>query len=87
MKLTILIIAVLLSGVCFGQGQSVKNDSQKVDSMDIKFISMKELNNYLLRIDLAVKKQFTIAEKARYDAIFKEIAAIYEEADRKRKQK
>lgn len=89
MKLTILIIAVLFSGVCFGQGGASQGPPVfiPVDSADIKVISIKEFTNYLARIDNTIKKQFTIAEEARYKAIFKELQAIYEEADRKRKQK
>lgn len=57
----------------------------KVDSMDIKVISMKEFNIYLNRISLAAMKQFDLTEKEKYDAILKVLLTIQAEVDKKRK--
>lgn len=63
------------------------SDTLKVDSLEIKSISIKELESYLQRISIVAMKQFDLTEKAKYDNIFKELQAIYLEADKKRKQK
>lgn len=83
MKTLFLIITILFSVVCFGQ--PIK-DTAKVDSLDMKVISMKELRVYLERIDLTAKEQFNLTEVPRYEQILKIIREIYAEADRKRRR-
>ena len=92
MKLTIL--AILFSVNCFGQAKGAEptiefnrpfKDGAKADSMDIKVISMNEFNAYLERINKLAKKNINIENAAIYDLLFKEMQAIYKEADKKRK--
>ncbi len=77
----LLIISMFLSFEVFGQ-----KDSTKVDSMDLKVISMKELRIYLDRINLTAQKQFSVAEMNKYQELLKIIQSVYIEADRKRKK-
>lgn len=79
-----LIVMILFSVVAFGQKPI--NDTAKVDSLDLKVISIRELESYLQRIDLAAKKQFDLTEVSKYQKILKEIQSIYAEADRKRRK-
>ncbi len=72
---------MFLSFEVFGQ-----KDSTKVDSMDLKVISMKELRIYLDRINLTAQKQFSVAEMNKYQELLKIIQSVYIEADRKRKK-
>lgn len=90
----LLFISLFISTLCFGQnGSLATNDKRigqnaiKIDSLDEKTISIKELESYLTRISIVAMKQFDLTEKAKYDNIFKELQAIYTEADKKRKQK
>lgn len=73
----LLIISLFISTLCFGQK----------DSLDIKTISIRELEGYLLRINTVAMKQFDLTEKVKHENILKEIQAIYAEADKKRKEK
>lgn len=90
----LLFISLFISTLCFGQGDTLLHTNSKqigyksaIDSLDMKVVSMKELESYLQRISIVAMKQFDLTEKAKYDNIFKELQAIYLEADKKRKQK
>lgn len=88
MKLTIL--AIFLSLNCFGQTvngavNKVPPTTNYIDSTDIKTISFKELNQYLTRINVVAMKQFNLTEQNKYNEILKELQAILQEADKKRK--
>lgn len=129
MRIFILIILILFSGVCFGQFDMSKakdlskmkltwpssqnltesvgeikidltnaddfyhpvtfdtTKTPKVDSMDMKVISMNEFKTYMERIDLAVKKQFDLTEVQKYEQIIRVMNSIYAEADKKRRMK
>ncbi len=97
MKLFVLIITILFSANVFGQVVSdstgkkldkikAKQTSQKVDSMDLKVISMRELATYLDRINTVAQIQFNLTEVTKYEQILKTIQAIYKEADKKRRK-
>ena len=73
MRLTIIILTTLISSVCFGQKDTVKT------------ISVKELTEYLERVNLVAMKQFNLTEQNKYNEILKELKAILQEADKKRK--
>lgn len=75
------IISILFSTVCFGQ-----KDSTNTDSLDLKVISMRDLEIYLKRIDLISQKQFDISEVKKYQQILKVIQSVYTEADKKRRK-
>lgn len=79
------------SGTSGGQVLMKKGDSlkttpiEKVDTMDISIISMKELSTYLERINTIVQKQFDISQTAKYNLILMEIQRVYMEANKKKK--
>lgn len=60
---------------------------RKVDSLDLKVISMRELAAYLERINLAAQGQFNLTEVKKYEQILRTIQSVYSEADRKRRKK
>lgn len=74
------------NGTVLKKFDSLKTKQTKVDSMDIKVISMRELANYLERINLSAQRQFNLTEVQKYEAILKTIQAIYADADRKRRK-
>lgn len=84
MKTLFLIIAICFSVVCFANVDTTK--PAKVDSLDMKVISMREFEAYLQRIDLTAKKQFDLTEVPKYEQILKIIQSVYLEADRKRRK-
>lgn len=92
MRIIILIITVLFCFNVSGQNSSGNivgdlemTDKPKVDTMDIKIISMKELSTYLERINTIVQKQFDISQTAKYNLILMEIQRVYMEANKKKK--
>lgn len=76
MRLTLIILTTLISSICFGQ-------TEKIDT--IKTISIKELTEYLTRVNVVAMKQFNLTEQNKYNEILKELQAILQEADKKRK--
>lgn len=82
MKLIFISLCVFFSCVSYSQDKK-----DKVDSLDLKVISMRDLEGYLKRIDLISQKQFDLTEVKKYEQILKTIQSVYAEADRKRKIK
>lgn len=71
--------------VCYGQ----EVNRPTVDSMDMKVFSMRELNEYLSRINTiaASVKNLKQPKSEDYKEIVLELNAISAEADRKRRKK
>lgn len=59
----------------------------KVDSLDMKVFSMRDLGGYLDRINITMQSQLKISEMKKYEQLVKIIQAVYADADKKRKQK
>jgi len=83
MKLIFISLCVFFSCVSYSQE---KKDSTKIDSMDLKVISMRELQGYLDKINIEAQKQFNVADLKKYQEILKTIQSVYIEADRKRRK-
>lgn len=67
---------------CFAQK---KDSTAKVDSLDMKVISQREMVEYLERINKVAMNQFTLAEQERYQPILNELRSILADVERKRK--
>ena len=93
MRIFILIISILFSISVTAQpykiigGVSDTATIPKVDSMDIKVISMKEFNAYLETINTTIQKQFNVSEIDKYQQVLKTIQSVYADADKKRRVK
>lgn len=86
MRFIIISFLMISSAVCFSQ---TENKTSKVDSMNMKVFSMKDLNDYLIRIDkvAASLKNIRLSKEEDYKQIVTELNLIYAEADKKRKSK
>lgn len=80
MKIIIAISLLLITGVCFGQKDSVNKDTVPV-------VSLVEMSQYLGRINIVAMKQFDLTEQAKHQEILKELQAILAEVERKSKKK
>lgn len=89
MRKTIIAISLLLiTGICFGQKKSIqvpKDTVSKNDSLPI--VTMAEINQYLIRINLVAMKQFDLTQQAKHQEILKELQAILVEVEKKAKRK
>lgn len=81
----LLFIALFISTICFGQDSTKAKPA--IDSLDLKVISVNEFVGYMNRVNLIIMKQFDLTEQEKYLRINKEINAVIDEINRKRKQK
>lgn len=91
-KIIIALSLLLITGICFGQKkdnklQAPKDTLSKSDSLNMPIVSMAELNQYLIRINLVAMKQFDLTQQAKHQEILKELQAILVEVEKKSKRK
>lgn len=93
MRFIIISLLMIISVVCFGQTANVDSSvkhvgkTAKIDSLDMKVFSIRDVNSYLLRIDkvAASLKNLRLSKEDDYKQLVTELNLILAEADKKRK--
>lgn len=94
MRITILIITVLFSVACFGQGNSVKNKAEKtsavekVDTLNAPILSYNEMISIINSIGnkIDAMKELNLIQQREQDVFIKELQRIYAIIEKKRKE-